>query len=469
MMSSNNFDRRKFETIKTKMENENLPELVINNFKHYYTRLAEMGQSGGLIPEDRIEPVGQLPKSQKLEARYSKIGEQKLPSTVMIKLNGGLGTSMGLNKAKSLLEVKDGYSFLDIIIHQAIRDDIPLVLMNSFRTRQDSLDVIKQYPQLKKDIPFDFVQHKVPKILQDDLNPAHYSEDRKHEWCPPGHGDIYNALVTSGMLEKLLNEGYEYAFVSNSDNLGGVIDTSLLGYFADQKLPFMMEVARRQPADKKGGHLARQKDDGQLILREIAQCPEEELQDFQNIKKYRYFNTNNLWFNLKDLQEKMQATDKGMILPMICNEKHLDPRDPSTPEVFQLETAMGSAIAAFKDSQAIEVSKKRFLPVKKTNSLLNIRSDNYLFTEDYEIIRNPERELDECDIDLDTDFYKLIDEMEARFPYGPPSLLNCKSLKVRGDIKFGLDLELIDDVSILNNDDKQKTIKEMVISNKLKI
>ncbi|HMA61419.1 MAG TPA: UTP--glucose-1-phosphate uridylyltransferase [bacterium] len=468
-MNSNHFDSRKFGTIKNKMQKENLPQLVINNFKHYYTRLAEMGQSGGLISEDSIEPVGQLPSTKNLDEKYSKLGKKYLSSTVMIKLNGGLGTSMGLNKAKSLLKVKDGYSFLDIIIHQAIRDDIPLVLMNSFNTRQDSIDVMKQYSELKNDLPFDFVQHKVPKILQKDLSPAHHPEDKQHEWCPPGHGDIYNALVTSGMLEKLLKKGYKYAFVSNSDNLGGVIDKPLLGYFADQGLPFMMEVARRQPADKKGGHLARQQNDGQLILREIAQCPEKELQDFQNIKKYKYFNTNNLWFNLEALKKKMDSTEKGMILPMICNEKHLDPRDPSTAEVFQLETAMGSAIAAFKGSQAIEVSKKRFMPVKKTNSLLNIRSDNYLLTEDFEIIRNPERELNECDIDLDTDYYKLIDEMEARFPAGPPSMLNCKSLKVRGDIKFGPDLKLIGDVSIFNTDDKQKTIQERVISNKLEI
>ncbi|MCF7885237.1 MAG: UTP--glucose-1-phosphate uridylyltransferase [Candidatus Marinimicrobia bacterium] len=450
------------------MRDENIPELAIRNFKHYYSELLEKGKSGGLIRDREISPVDDIPHSDELKDGYKETGRRELSRTVMIKLNGGLGTSMGLNKAKSLLKVKDGLSFLEIIIKQATRDDVALVLMDSFRTRKDSMHVIQQHPELEQGVPFDFLQHKVPKILQEDLTAAKYPQGPEHEWCPPGHGDIYNALQTSGMLNRLLGNDYEFAFVSNSDNLGGVIDTSILGYFAEQGIPFMMEVAQRTPADKKGGHLAQREDD-RLILREIAQCPKEDIDNFQNITKYKYFNTNNLWLNLKALKNKIEKAKNGFTLPMICNEKHLNPRDSSSPKVFQLETAMGAAISKFDDSQAMQVPKNRFLPVKKTNSLLNIRSDNYILNEKYEVVENPDREFDRCDIDLDPVYYKLIDDLESRFPYGPPSLLKCKALLVKGDVKFGENINIMGTVTIWNSNDSQKKIENMDIKENIKL
>ncbi len=120
------------------------------------------------------------------------------------------------------------------------------------------------------------MQHKFPKILQKDYSPASWPKNPKLEWNPPGHGDVYTALLTSGMLDSLLADGIIYAFISNSDNLGARLDESLLGYFAHHQFPFMMEVAEKTPADIKGGHLARHKN-GRLILREAAQCPANEL------------------------------------------------------------------------------------------------------------------------------------------------------------------------------------------------
>lgn len=459
----------KFEPIKNKMEEAGLPQLQIKAFKHYYTNLIEKGKSEGKIPEETIKPVKSLPKFNALDNEHNKAGEKALDRTVMIKLNGGLGTSMGLDKAKSLLEVKNGYSFLDIIIQQALRDEIPLVLMNSFRTREESIEVMKQYPELQKNIPFDFCQHKVPKILQSDLSPAESDRNPENEWCPPGHGDIYNSLLTSGMLEKLIEAGYEYAFISNSDNLGGVLDKSILGYFVQNEMPFLMEVARRTPADKKGGHLARRKKDGNLILREISQCPDKDIEEFQNISKYRYFNTNNLWINLTKLGEKLEQADKGLILPLICNEKHLNPRDRSTPEVFQLETAMGAAISVFEGAGAIKVPKHRFIPVKKTNSLLNIRSDNYILTQDYEVKKNPARKIEaDCDVELDPEYYKFIDQLENRFPHGPPSLIKCKSFQVEGDVVFGKNISCAGEVNVENHKG-QKKLEEEVLKGKIRL
>lgn len=466
-MADNEIDS-KFEPIKEKMEAENLSTLAINNFKHYYSRLVKEGKRGGLIPDSDIEPVDEIPCFKDVKGHYDKIGRRAQAKTVMIKLNGGLGTSMGLDKAKSLLKVKNGYTFLDIIIKQAVRDDIPLILMNSFRTRKDCLPRLQQDQELETDVPFDFVQHKVPKILQDDLSPATFPKNRAHEWCPPGHGDIYNALLASGILDKLLDHNYEYAFVSNSDNLGGVVNNSILGYFSDNNLPFMMEVAKRTPDDKKGGHLA-QTEDGQLLLRELSQCPREDLDNFQNIKKYKYFNTNNLWINLKSLKKEIDLSNNGLTLPMICNEKHVNPRDPDSSKVYQLETAMGAAISKFSASEAILVPPARFIPVKKTKSLLKIRSDIYILTDDFQIIENPERKVNECNIELDPDYYKLIDDMEERFPYGPPSLLHCKSFKVVGDVWFGKGVKVEGNVTIINSHAQQKIIENRILRGSIKL
>ena len=104
-----------------------------------------------------------------------------------------------------------------------------------------------------------------------------------------------------------------------------------------QRLDFMMEVAERTPADMKGGHLARHRN-GRLVLREIAQCPPEDLDAFKDIQRFRFFNTNNLWVNLALLQEHI-ARQKSIHLPMILNPKALDPRDAGSPPVYQVETA----------------------------------------------------------------------------------------------------------------------------------
>ena len=154
------------------------------------------------------------------------------------------------------------------------------------------------------------MQHKFPKILRDGLAPASWPDNPQLEWNPPGHGDIYTALVTSGALKGFLERGIRYAFVSNSDNLGATLDEGLLGHFAAEEYPFMMEVAERTPSDQKGGHLARRRQDGRLVLREIAQCPPEETDAFTDIHRYRYFNTNSIWINLQHLQ---RLADRGGI------------------------------------------------------------------------------------------------------------------------------------------------------------
>ena len=445
-----------------KMRAAGVPDVAIATFAHYYRQLEE--GASGLVPEAEIEPVESVPDADALPDP-SDSAREALDRTVVIKLNGGLGTSMGMTKAKSLLPVKDGLSFLDVNARQVLelrrRFDarVPLVLMNSFATRDESLAALRRHDELAGDIPLDFVQNKEPKLLADSLLPVEWPPNPELEWCPPGHGDIYTALVTSGMLEALLEHGYEHAFVSNSDNLGAVLDPRILAWFAAERIPFLMEVADRTEADRKGGHLAR-RPDGRLLLREIAQTPEADVDAFQDVSRHRYFNTNTLWVSLPALAEALRARDNVLGLPMIVNRKTVDPTDPSSPAVLQLETAMGAAIEVFEGAQALRVPRSRFAPVKTTNDLLALRSDCYVLTDEQHVELAPEREGKPPLVDLDPAYYKLVADFEARFPAGPPSLLRARRFVVRGDAVFGADVVITGDVEVQAAGDQQVHIAD---------
>jgi UTP--glucose-1-phosphate uridylyltransferase len=427
-----------------------VPDVAIATFAHYYRQL-EAGATG-LVPESEIEAVGSLPDADALPPPTDAVREA-LDRTVVIKLNGGLGTSMGMTGPKSLLAVKDGLTFLDVIVRQVLelrrrfQARVPLVLMNSFATRDESLAALARYDELPGDVPPDFVQNKEPKIRVEDLLPVEWPANPELEWAPPGHGDIYTALVTSGMLETLLAQGFEYAFVSNSDNLGAVLDQRILAWFAAEGVPFLMEVADRTEADRKGGHLARRRADGRLILREIAQTPEEDVGAFQDVSRHRYFNTNTLWVSLPALAEALRARDNVLGLPMIVNRKNVDPTDPGSPEVFQLETAMGSAIEVFEGARALRVPRTRFAPVKTTNDLLVLRSDCYVLTADQHVELAAERDAPPF-VDLDPAHYKLVRDFEPHFPAGPPSLVRARRFVARGDVFFGAGVVVEGDVEV---------------------
>jgi len=456
-----------------KMEDEGIPPLIIDTFRFYYDKL--MRGERGLLSKEDIVPIARadIANAEALD-RFAERGCQAIEETVIIKLNGGLGTSMGLSKAKSLIEVKDGLNFLDIIARQILSHSrkhgvkIPLVLMNSFRTDEDSKEFLDRYPDLASDIPVSFLQHKFPKVLKEDLTPGYWPRDRDCEWNPPGHGDIYLALITSGMLDKLLNKGYKYVFISNSDNLGAIMDEAILGYFASHDFPFMMEVAQRTEADIKGGHLAYLRRTGGLVLREIAQCPEEEIEEFQDITMHRYFNTNNIWVDLLFLKERLTKAGNTLELPVVVNPKRIDPKDDSSPEVFQIETAMGSAISVFERATAIRVPRTRFAPVKKCQDLLALWSDCYVMTEDSRILQNPDRRFGTIQIDLDDRYYKTVDQLKERFPQGTPSLINCKSLRVEGNVYFGRGISIKGQVDIRSPSSSKVSIPEgMVIDRDL--
>lgn len=417
------------------MKSEGLSDPVIRTFASYFDKLAQ-GEAG-FISKAEIKPPGGN-NVVEYETIRSNPRTDLLKQTVVIKLNGGLGTSMGLSKAKSLLPVKGNMNFLDIITRQVLTlrastgYDVQLLFMNSFATEADTLAYLEKYPDLsRQDLPISFVQNKFPRIRQQDLMPYSNTDGEKN-WNPPGHGDIYTALSSSGLLDKLIAKGYRYAFVSNSDNLGATVDTAIPAFMEEHNVPFLMEVCARSPMDKKGGHLA-EDHAGQLLLREIAQCPPDELDEFQDIEYYKYFNTNNLWIDLKALEWHLITNDGLMILPMIVNPKVVD----GTP-VYQLETAMGAAIASFNNAKALLVPKDRFAPVKKTNDLLAIWSDAYELNDQYQI--QLKRGLAKAPlIELDERYYGDVQKLQQHFK-GIPSLSGCKELKITGDITFGDDV-----------------------------
>ncbi len=424
-----------FSAFEHKMRAAGMGDAPIRAFRRHYESLRR--DESGLIAESEIEAAAGLDAFGDID--HAGVGDGLLAQAVVIKLNGGLGTSMGLQGPKSMLPVRDGVNFLDLMVSQ-VRDlrqvsgaKVRLLLMNSFNTSEETLGHLRRYAAegfVASEV--ELMQNQIPKIDATSLAPVEWPADPDLEWCPPGHGDLYPALVGSGWLDRLLAEGVKYAFISNSDNLGAVMDVDLLRYFASSGAPFLMEVTRRTAADRKGGHLARRKTDGRLLLREVAQCPDGDLEAFQDIDKHRYFNTNNLWLRLDLLKEQLAADGGVLPLPMIRNRKTVDPRDKGSTPVYQLECAMGAAIECFEGAAAIDVPRSRFAPVKTTADLIALRSDAY------EILANGQVRLHSSrggspPLIVLPDAYKLVDSIADMVV---PSLLDCASLEIRGPVRF---------------------------------
>lgn len=423
-----------FAACRGKMQREGLSEWQIDRFEQDYLRL-QAGEQGA-IAETSLTTLGDIPQRDDLPSGEAS---SALAQTVVIKLNGGLGTSMGLEIPKGLLEIRQGQTFLDLTVTQVLglrqraNCRVPLLLMNSFHTQGPTLQALAQRGLDNGPIPLDFLQSKVPKLRSDDLQPVEFPPNPSLEWCPPGHGEIYSALRGSGVLQQLLSQGFRYAFVSNIDNLGATLDPTLLDWFASSQLEFAMEVTRRTDQDRKGGHLAAPLGGG-LLLRERAQCQSEDLPFFEDIERHKFFNTNNLWLNLEALHQQPLPS-----LPLIVNRKTVDPTDPQSTPVIQLESAMGAAIALYSRSQAIEVSRQRFLPVKTLGDLLILRSDLYALRSDGTLEARQDTPLPK--ISLDPRFYGTYQDFAQRFQ-AIPSLRECTSLSIHNDVHFTQPQEL---------------------------
>ena len=426
-----------------KMAADDVDPMAIEVFSHYY-RLVESGETG-MIREADIEPLDMDALADVEVADDEAVAA--LGRTVVVKLNGGLGTSMGLAAAKTLLEVRDGLTFLDVIARQVLalreRHDVrlPLLFMNSFRTRDDTLEALGG---VRRTCPtptcrWTSCRTRSPSCWPRTSPRSAGPTTRPWSGARPGHGDLYTALRGTGLLDAMIEAGFTQVFVSNSDNLGAVPDPRVAGWFAASGAPFAIEAVRRTPSDRKGGHFARRTSDDRIVLRETAQTAEEDKEALADLDRHRFTSTNNLWFDLAAMKQALDERDGILGLAMIRNTKTVDPSDSSTPEVVQIETAMGAAIEVFEGATTIEVGRDRFVPVKTTNDLLVLRSDCYRLDDDAVL----EQVVEEIPfVDLGS-AYKLVGGFEERFPSGVPSLREATRFEVPGDWTFGADVTAV--------------------------
>lgn len=472
-MSSKTTDHQGMTEARERMIRCGLPEAVIRNFERLFGQILE-GHSGVLTEAD-IEPVLDVETLEQASRRQDilEVGQNALRQLAVLRLNGGLGTTMGLERAKSLLKVKDGLTFNDIIAKQLIAlgcsldTTIPLIHMTSFSTDTDVQESMARYPELLvSGLPVTFQQHKHPKIYSDHLAPA-CEECDDLNWNPPGHGDLYPALLASGLAEKLLQAGRRYLFVANADNLGATVDPAILGYLITHNAPFLMETAVRTAADAKGGHLARRRENGRLVLRETSQAPTgsdgKVIPEFGDIHRYRHFNTNNIWLDLEVVMRVANEHEGCIPLPLIRNRKTVNPRDPSSRAVIQIESAMGAAIEVFDGAVALSVPRSRFVPVKSNNDLLVLRSDVYELGEDFKLAVTRSRTKPGLPlVDLDRRFFGLLQSFEDRMQV-LPSLTDAISFTVKGDVTFDHAVTVHGDVVIIGRDEMPVTVPtEMV-------
>ncbi|KAL9392214.1 hypothetical protein Peur_016134 [Populus x canadensis] len=401
-----------------------------------------------VVPYDTLESTPEDPEETKM----------LLDKLVVLKLNGGLGTTMGCTGPKSVIEVRNGLTFLDLIVIQIeslnkkYGCSVPLLLMNSFNTHDDTQKIIEKYSNSNIEI-HTFNQSQYPRLVADDFVPLpSKGHTDKDGWYPPGHGDVFPSLKNSGKLDALLSQGKEYVFVANSDNLGAVVDLKILNHLIRNKNEYCMEVTPKTLADVKGGTLISY--EGKVQLLEIAQVPDQHVNEFKSIEKFKIFNTNNLWVNLKAIKRLVEAD--ALKMEIIPNPKEVD-----GVKVLQLETAAGAAIKFFDHAIGINVPRSRFLPVKASSDLLLVQSDLYTVVDGF-VIRNSARTNPaNPSIELGAEFKKVANFL-SRFK-SIPSIIELDSLKVAGDVWFGANITLKGKVSIVVKSGVKLEIPEGVV------
>lgn len=313
--------------------------------------------------------------------------------------------------------------------------DVPLVLMNSFNTHEETVRIIRKYRMHNLSI-HTFNQSCFPFVVKETMMPlpsTKYDKTTREKWYPPGHGDVYNALFESGLLENLINQGKEYIFISNVDNLGATVNLDVLYHMINEESEFVMEVTDKTRADIQGGTLVSYRDKPHLL--EMSQVPSNHLEEFQSIHKFQTFNTNNLWVQLRAIQ-RLVAQDIIDIQPIVSIRTV-----KSNIKVVQLETAAGEAVQFFKNFIGVKVPRSRFLPVKSSSDLFLVQSNLYQIKHGSLII-NPSRSVSTIPIvKLGLDFQHA-KAYSARFEYGIPNIIDLDHLTVAGDVKFGSDITL---------------------------
>jgi len=407
--------------------------------------------------DDMLKPYTALPEPEDPAPLLKKLA--------VLKLNGGLGTSMGCKGPKSVIEVRGETTFLDLTVQQieSLNNsypgvEVPLLLMNSFNTDTDTAKIIQKYQNTNVTITT-FQQSRYPRILKDSFEPmplTHGGYD-KEDWYPPGHGDFYAAIYNSGLVDTLLAQGKEYVFVSNVDNLGATVDTKILKAMDDSGAEYLMELTDKTRADIKGGTLINY--EGKSTLLEVAQVPSQHIEEFKSIQKFKVFNTNNVWISLKGIKRLTEA--RSLKLDIIAN-----PKTANGQKVVQLETAIGAAISLFEGSCGVNVPRSRFLPVKACSDLMLIQSNLYTMKSGTLQV-NPKRMFASVPVvKLGPEFKKVAGYMD-RFK-SIPDIVELDHLTVSGDVFFGANVVLKGTVIIVANPGSKIMIPDSaVLENKV--
>jgi UTP--glucose-1-phosphate uridylyltransferase len=424
----------------------------MDNFFSLFRRYLNDKAKGNAIDWARIAP----PKADQV-VEYADLPNSEaveyLSKLAVLKLNGGLGTSMGCVGPKSVIEVRDGMSFLDLSVRQieylnrTYGVNVPFVLMNSFNTDADTASIIKKYEGHNIDI-LTFNQSKYPRVVKDSMLPASkHAQSAISDWYPPGHGDVFESLYNSGILDKLLQRGVEIIFLSNADNLGAVVDLRILQHMVDTKSEYIMELTNKTKADVKGGTIIDY--EGSVRLLEIAQVPKEHVNEFKSIKKFKYFNTNNIWMNLRAIKRVVESNELAM--EIIPNEKSIpaDKKGEADQGVIQLETAVGAAIRHFRNAHGVNVPRRRFLPVKTCSDLMLVKSNLYTLAHG-QLIMDSSRIGPAPLIKLGSDF-KKVSSFQARIP-SIPKIVELDHLTITGKVTLGRNVELRGTVIIVANE-----------------
>eukprot|EP00042_Codosiga_hollandica_P023842 m.96958 g.96958 ORF g.96958 m.96958 type:complete len:498 (-) comp51335_c0_seq1:1308-2801(-) len=392
------------------------------------------------LDASKIHPYSSLPSCDQAEL------QKFMGRLVVVKLNGGLGTSMGCTGPKSAISVRDDRTFLDLVVQQnqylnsKYGVDVPLVLMNSFNTDADTSKLLRKYAGSNVTIKT-FNQSQFPRIIKDSNAPMPTSLDKLDEWYPPGHGDFYASFERSGLLDEFIAQGKDIIFLSNIDNLGATVDEKILQFFAQSQLNFIMELTDKTRADVKGGTLIDY--EGNIRLLEIAQVPKPHVEDFKRVSKFAHFNTNNLWVSATAIKHVLESGELHM--EIIENKKTLK----TGLSVIQLETAVGAAIKCFQHTLGVNVPRSRFLPVKKTSDLLLVMSNLYNLKAG-SLTLSPGRTFGSIPLIKLGGHFDDVSEFLSRFE-SIPDLLELDHLTITGDVRIGANVSLKGTVIICAN------------------
>jgi UTP--glucose-1-phosphate uridylyltransferase len=431
---------------KTALEPFGLSADAQSEFLHLFTRFKQSRENSVEWDAIRSPDPSRLVSYEALTAPDDMQTADALSRLAVCKLNGGLGTSMGCAGPKSSITVKDGRSFLDLIllqlehIEKTKNVNIPLLLMNSFHTHPETLKLLEDR---KTSFSIECFQQnqflRIDKDTDQPLDPELLGEDA---WYPPGHGDIYSCLKDQGLMDRLLSEGKEILFVSNADNLGAVSDPKIVHYMLSNDIPYVMEMTPKTQADIKGGTLYEDRE-GKLHLLELAQVPQQHVGEFCSTRKFKVFNTNNIWINLRHLKEKMEQG--AMDLNLIVNEKQVVGRP-----VVQLETAIGAGLESFDEAKGLVVERDRFLPVKNTSDLMLLQSGLFAF-EEGRMTHHPTPNQKNLPLVTWKAPFTNLGEFQKRIPI-IPDMRELESLEMEGDVTFEGEVSLKGRVTLIGND-----------------